>query len=157
MCFRDRRMRGSFTVEASVLLPVIIFIMIAMLYYICFLHDCAITESYSIRAAEAALARQEFEGLTGQPAAADQLQDKVIMSSVSGPSVSAAPFSLMAVFRSLKSYRSADAQCSVSMQIPVLQTAAFTGERWEASSRAKALTVDYPADWWKYRIRQKRK
>lgn len=157
MYIKLRRLRGSFTVEASVLLPLIIFIMIAMLYYICFLHDCAAMQSFSLRAAEAAVAEHQFEGFTGQPQAADQLQEKVIMSSVSGPSVSAPSFSLISVFRSLKSYRSADTEGTVSMQIPVVQTAAFTGDHWDASCHAAAVAVDYPADWWKYQIRQRLK
>lgn len=158
MRFISKRLRASFTVEASVLLPLITFIMIGILYYICFLHDCALTQSFSLRAAEAAVTAGQFEGMSTRPELdTDHLQEKVIMSSVSEPAVRAQSFSLKTIYRSLKSYRAASSQGSMSLQIPIAQTAVFTGERWDASCRATAVTVDYPADWFKYQIRQKRK
>ena len=154
----SKRFRASFTVEASVVLPLITFIMIGMLYYICFLHDCALIQSLSLRTAEAAACAQQYRELAVQADRdPDSLQEKVIMSTVSEPSVQAQSFSLLAVYRSLKSYRSASAQSSMSLQIPVSQTAVFTGEQWNSSCRVTAMTVDYPADWLKKQIREKQR
>ena len=158
MWFLSKRLRGSFTVEASVLLPVITFIMIGMLYYICFLHDWAQVQSYCLCAAESAVSAQQFEGMSSRSAAdAGSLQEKIVMSKVSEPSVPAQSFSLLTIYRSLKSYRSACAQCSLDLQIPIAQTAVFTGEKWNRSCSMTASAVDYPADWLKYQIRQKLK
>ena len=156
MRFFSKRLSGSFTVEASLVMPLVIFIMIGMLYYICFLHDLSVMRSFSLRTAEAAAVCRHFEGMTSQPAeTAELLKEKVVMSHASEPSVTAQPFSLRAIYRSMKSYHSADAQCSMSLQIPVLQTAVFTGNQWDTSCKVTAMTVDYPADWFKYYVRKK--
>ena len=158
MRFWSKRLRGSFTVEASLLLPLITFIMIGMLYYICFLHDLSVMQSFSLRTAEEAAASRQFEGMACQPAQTEfSLKDRLIMSRAPEPSVTAQSFSWRTVYRSLKSYHSADAQCSMSMEIPVLQTAVFTGDRWDSSCKVTAMTVDYPSDWFKYHIRKKLK
>lgn len=158
MRFLSKRLSGSFTVEASFVLPLVTFIMIGMLYYICFLHDLSIMRSFSLRTAEAAAVCRQFEGMSSQPAGTEEsLREKVVMSHVSEPSVTAQSFSLRAIYRSMKSYHSADAQCSMSLQIPVLQTAVFTGNQWDSACKVTALTVDYPADWFKYHFRGKRR
>ena len=130
------RYRGSFTVEASMVLPLVTFIMIGMLYYICFLHDCAVMQSFSLRTAEEAAVSQQFEGMACQSAETSQ------------------SFSRRAFYRSFKSYRSADARCSLCMEIPIMQTAVLTGDRWDSSCKVTAITVDYPADWFKYHVRK---
>lgn len=155
MHFLSMRYRGSFTVEASMVLPLVTFIMIGMLYYICFLHDCAVMQSFSLRTAEEAAVSQQFEGMACQSAeTVESLKEKVVMSHISEPSVTAQSFSRRAFYRSFKSYRSADARCSLCMEIPIMQTAVLTGDRWDSSCKVTAITVDYPADWFKYHVRK---
>lgn len=151
------RLRGSFTVEACILVPLITFIMIGMLFYICCMHDRASAQSMTLRRAEAALMQQQFSGMSqGPDADGEALQEAVIMSKVQGPSAQAEPFSLRTIYRSLKSYRSAAASSAGSFQIPVIQTAVFTGAGWDSSCKVSVTTVDYPADWLKYQIRKRR-
>ena len=92
------RLRGSFTVEACILVPLITFIMIGMLFYICCMHDRASAQSMTLRRAEAALMQQQFSGMSqGPDADGEALQEAVIMSKVQGPSAQAEPFSLRTI------------------------------------------------------------
>lgn len=152
------RLRGSFTVEACILVPFITFIVIGMLYYICCMHDRATMQSMTLRRAEAALMQQQFADMRQEPDAdEDDLQKAVVMSKVQGPDVQAESFSLRTIYRSLKSYRNASASCSSRFQIPIIQIAAFTGSGWDSSCNVNVTTTDYPADWLKYQIRKKKR
>ena len=152
------RLRGSFTAEACILVPVITFIMIGMLFYICCMHDRAAAQSMTLRRAEAALVQQQFSGMSqGADTGEETLQEAVIMSKVQGPSAQAESFSIRTIYRSLKSYRSAAASSASSFQIPVLQTAVFTGADWDSSCKVSVTTVDYPADWLKDQIRKRQR
>ena len=48
----NRQYKGSMTVEAAVVVPMVIFILAAVIYLCFFLHDRAVLQSYSLRQAE---------------------------------------------------------------------------------------------------------
>ena len=57
-----RQYKGSMTVEAAVVVSMVIFILPAMIYLCYFLHDRAILQSYSLRQAESTVWEKELRG-----------------------------------------------------------------------------------------------
>ena len=155
MQFLKRELKGSFTVEASVLLPLITFIILGILYMICGLRDRALMQTYTFRAAEAALTEHQFEGMDAPAREEQSLREAVIMSETDGPFQTAASFSLMSIYRSLKSFYAASAETTGRMQIPDAGIAEFLGSEWDTDYKVTVTGVDYPADWFKYKMIRK--
>ncbi len=57
-----RQYKGSMTVEAAVVVPVIIFILSAVIYLCFFLHDRSVLQSYSLRQAESTAWEKQIKG-----------------------------------------------------------------------------------------------
>ena len=58
----NRQYKGSMTVEAAVVVPMVIFILAAVIYLCFFLHDRAVLQSYSLRQAESTAWEKEIKG-----------------------------------------------------------------------------------------------
>ena len=56
----NRQYKGSMTVEAAVVVPMVIFILAAVIYLCFFLHDRAVLQSYSLRQAESTAWEKEI-------------------------------------------------------------------------------------------------
>lgn len=55
-----KKQKGSMTVEASILVPLILFLLMAVIYLMFFMHDCAIMQSFGFRMAESSLWQQSM-------------------------------------------------------------------------------------------------
>lgn len=159
-----QRMNGSFTVEASMLVPFITFILLAFLMLICFLHDQAMLQTYALRMAQRSvsedfMARKDRKGssrLLSCDRAGDELPGKSIMADVRARRSGRSSFSIRKLYRSLTSRREAEVSTEGSLSVQVPGIAAFTGRNMRLSGRFTAQRIDYADDWFKTHARNRR-
>ncbi len=154
---RLQRMKGSFTVEASLLVPFVTFILLAFLVLICFLHDQAVVQTYAIRTAQRAvsedfMARKGRKGssyLLSSGTSKAQLPGKTILADVKISQGGKSSFSIRKLYKSLTSRREADVSVNGSLSVLVPGIADFTGRSMGLSGTFAAQRIDYADDWFK--------
>ena len=136
---KNIRLAGNFTVEASLLVPMIIFIIVAFIYLIFFLHDRAILTIDCDRAAEAALWDRSFSQQT--------LSEDLLASETGGITVSEGSGLLSGVGSLLFSMETASADGTLTTEIAVLHSQAWAGSSGLfAAGQARAVRIDYMQD-----------
>ena len=140
------RLRASFTVEASLLMPMILFMLIGFLYACFFVHDKAVLQSCALRQGEAALFADEGETDTESP------DDALIaMEDVSG-SRSLEGFSLTGSIREWLGIQSVTCTFTGSITNMIPGSAAYTGDVLSVKVTETSATVNYPQDFLRKKV-----
>jgi Flp pilus assembly protein TadG len=134
-----RRENGSFTVEASILMPFIIFLIMACIYMLFFLHDKEVMQSYSMRKAEQLLWQENQ----------NEEVDLLMMTVEEISSDKGMGF--------IGSYASSEVAVSGRMKVGLAGSSVFTGKQLETSVSSIAKRTDYVSDWYKTMMIQRLK
>ncbi len=125
--------KGSLTVEASLIVPMVTFIVIGLLCLIFFYHDQVVMWSDAMAMAEKAAFTEEGE----------VVDTKSVL--------------IMARRTDHEAFREKEAGKGIvggRFRIPVSGTAVFTGSRWEASYTVTFEHVDYMKDRWEKLLKE---
>jgi|GEM_PF-3457428 len=157
-----KKMNGSFTVEASLVVPFITFIIIAFLFVIFFSHDKVLLQTYSLQAADRTL-EEKFAARYGSTAseaknnaisdARASLRKSLIMMKTDGFSPIDDSISFKNMYHSLRSYRSVSISASGHVAVSIVGPARFTGSTLSASKKTETIKTDYADDWFRKRLR----
>lgn len=159
-----KKLKGSFTVEASLLVPFIIFILFAFLLMIFLVHDRAILHTSSLRSGEYALRQEYAMRYAGKKQGLDkakkvmeeenkEIQTKLIFLGNSRMQLSSGGVSMRALYHSLKSFIAADVTAKGSAAVNIGGVAVFTGSRIETEKKTGTVIVDYTDDWFRKHLR----
>lgn len=135
--------KGSLTVEASIIIPFVLFIIMALFYLMFFLRDRAVMASAAMRAGERTL--WQAEGGDGRSLAMEKGSLPVYMMEVSDFSAESEG-TLTALLDLAGSRLTAAITVSGRMTVGIPGSAVFTGNNLKAESQVRALRVQYRED-----------
>lgn len=148
-----KKYEGSFTVEASILVPMILFILIAVIYLMIFLHDRIVLQSFALRRSEALLWQQE------QTAAGENGhghgEDAVLMMHIENISDSREDTLADMLLSLAGSYQKSQVQVNGRLHIGIPGSAEFLGKALEADVSCQTRRIAYVDDYLKQIMLQK--
>lgn len=135
-----KKQKGSFTVEASILVPFILFILMAVIYLLFFLHDRAILQSCALREGEKILWQQSEVSENSAP---------LLMMQLLSESASTDGSLAGRLLNGIQSFRTAKVHMKGQMHIGIAGSAELAGPDMTADTAMQALRVAYTDDWLK--------
>lgn len=138
-----RRQKGSLTVEASILMPFILFLLLAGIYLMFFMHDRVIMQSCSLRMAEDILWSENVDqDRTGMK---DAHKIPVLMMTIRDVSQNTdnSPAKLMSI---LKSREKAEINMRGYVEVAIPGSASLTGDTMNAEICGGTVRICYTDD-----------
>lgn len=150
-----KKYEGSFTVEASILVPMILFIMIAVMYLLIFLRDRVILQSFAMRKGEALLWQQDktVAGETDR----SQIEDVVLMMYIEDISDSRDDTLADTLLNLAGSYKKSQVRVNGRINIGISGSTAFLGDALTADVSMQSCRIEYMDDYLKTVMLEKTK
>ncbi len=134
-------------------MPIVLFLMIAVIYMLFFLHDCVMMQSYALRRGEALL-WQQGEEVSGQNSE-DQFQKSVLMMRTDAFSDSVEAEWTDVLLAYAGSYRKSQVQVKGSIHTGISGSAAFLGNRLTSEVSMQTRRMMYVDDYLKTVVLQR--
>ncbi len=136
--------RGSMTVEASILTVLILFLLMAVIYLLFFLHDRIVMQSCGLRSAEDLLWQREKTSVVANEVNVDQLP--VFMLKISDISLDTEKNMMTEILNLMGSCEKAKVRMEGQLSVAIPGSAVFTGATMGAGASAKMIRICYVED-----------